>query len=190
MNLTWDYFKNNPKSNIISSICSSKYFDPGHIKRIDFIKFIEQQNDPDVQTHIFGADNVHRFNSYKGKLDMSEKHLGIIPYKYYFMCENNSEPNYITEKLWEPIISETLVFYWGCPNISEYINPLAYIQLNMDDFEKSFQIIKESIQNNMWEKRLRYIKEEKEKILDYYNFFPTLQRIIYKELSKIGDGES
>jgi GR25 family glycosyltransferase involved in LPS biosynthesis len=187
--LTYNYFKNEKiikdetKSNVISSICSSKYFDPGHIKRIDFIKFIEEQSDPNVQMHIYNTDNLHGFKSYKGKLTQyDDKHLGIIPYKYYFMCENNSEPNFITEKIWEPIISETLVFYWGCPNISEYINPLAYVQLDMNDFSKSFQIIKESIQNNLWEQRLQYIKEEKEKILDYLNFFPTLKRTLENDL--------
>ena len=184
INLSYDYFKNekiikdDSKSNIISSICSSKYFDPGHIKRIDFLKFIEEKNDPSFRLHIYNSDNLHGFKSYQGKLSMEDKHLGIIPYKYYFMCENNSEKNYITEKLWEPIISETLVFYWGCPNISEYINPLAYVQLDMDNFEKSFQIIKESIENNLWEQRIEYIRQEKEKILDHYNFFPTLKIII------------
>jgi hypothetical protein len=38
------------------------------------------------------------------------------------MMENNFERNYITEKLWEPILCETLVFYYGCPNITDYIN--------------------------------------------------------------------
>jgi hypothetical protein len=188
LNLTYNYFKNekiikdDSIDKIISSICSSKYFDPGHIKRIDFLKFIEEKNDSEVQINIYGADNLHGFKSYKGQLSVKDKHLGIIPYKYYFMCENNSEPNYITEKLWEPILSETLVFYWGCPNISEYINPLAYIQLDMDDFEKSFKIIKESIVNNLWEQRIKHIREEKEKILDYYNFFPTLKRIIDEKI--------
>lgn len=184
-NLTYNYFKNEKivkneeLLNTLSSICSSKYYDPGHIKRIDFLKYLEEKNDINFDIHIWNQDNLHVFKSYKGKLSSYvDKHNGIIPYKYYFMCENNSEKNFITEKLWEPIICETLVFYWGCPNVDEYINPLAYVQLDMDDFEKSYQIIKESIENNLWEDRIKYIKQEKEKILDYYNFFPTLERII------------
>lgn len=186
--LTYNYFKteqlikDDTKTNICSSICSSKYFDPGHIKRIDFLKYIESQNDPDVPLHIYGRDNFREFKSYIGKLDMKDKHLGILPYKYYFMCENNAEKNYVTEKIWEPIICETLVFYWGCPNISDYIDPRAYVQLNMDDFDSSFQIIKNAILNNLWEERLPYIKREKQKILDHYNFFPTLERIIKKNI--------
>jgi GR25 family glycosyltransferase involved in LPS biosynthesis len=198
LSLTYNYFKNNliikDENNfqIISSICSSKYFDPGHIKRIDFLKYIENKNDPSIQLHIFNKDNLHNFKSYQGKLDpYIDKQNGLIPYKYYFMCENNSEHNFITEKLWEPIICETLVFYWGCPNITDYINPLAFVQLDMDNFEKSYQIIKEALENNLWEQRIKYIREEKQKILDYYNFFPTLERIIYDESSieKILDNE-
>jgi hypothetical protein len=45
LNTTYNEFKTLPiiknDSKLLSSICSSKYFDPGHIKRIDFIKFVE-----------------------------------------------------------------------------------------------------------------------------------------------------
>ena len=168
------------KGNLISSICSSKYFDPGHIKRIDFLKYVEQQNDPDVRIDIYNHDNTHNFQNYKGPHPVGNKDIGIKPYKYYFMGENNSEKNFITEKIWEPLLTETLCFYWGCPNVSEYIHPDAYVILDLDNFEKSFQIIKESIQNNLWEKRLNIIRAEKQKVLEYYSFFPTIERI-FKE---------
>jgi hypothetical protein len=95
------------------------------------------------------------------------------------MCENNQETNFITEKIWESLLCETLCFYWGCPNLSDYIHPLAYIELDMNDFEKSFQIMKNAIENNEWEKRLPIIREEKKKVLNCYNFYPTLSRVIH-----------
>ena len=171
--------KDSAFGNSISSICSSKYFDPGHIKRIDFMKFIEQKDDPLVQLHIYNDDNKHAFTSYVGTARPSiDKEKGILPYKYYFMCENNVEKNFITEKLWEPILCESLCFYWGCPNVSEYINPLAYVQLDMNDFEGSFEIVRSAIRDNLWEKRLDILREEKQKVLEKYNFFPTLEEII------------
>lgn len=178
---TYTELKNNPilkyNHNFISSICSSKYVDPGHIKRVDFLKFIEQQNDEIVKTHIYSSNNIHNFENYVGQT-IPDKDVGILNYKYYFMCENNQEHNYITEKLWEPILCECLCFYWGCPNLSDYINPKAYVELDMNDFDKSFQIIKSAIKNNLWEERLPIIREEKQKVLDYYNFCPTVERII------------
>lgn len=165
--------------NIISSVCSSKYFDPGHKKRIDFMKFIESKESPDVQLHIYNEDNQHGFTSYKGKArPFIDKQRGILPYKYYFMCENNAEYNFITEKLWEPILCESLCFYWGCPNVSDYINPLAYVQLDMNDFEGSYQIMKEAVKNNLWLERLPYIQEAKRLILNKYGFFPILEEVL------------
>ena len=182
---TWVELKNNniekSKGNLISSICSSKYYDPGHIKRIDFLKYLEN-NYPDIGFDLYNSDNNHNFKSYRGKVTPNiDKENGIMPYKYYFMCENNAEYNFITEKLWEPILCETLCFYWGCPNVSDYINPMAYVQLNMDDFEESVKIIKNAIHNNLWEERLPFIKQEKEKILNYYSFCPTVERVLFED---------
>ena len=177
---TYNDLKSMPinKTKLISSICSSKYFDPGHIKRIDFLKFIERQDDDIVKVDIYNTDNQHNFKGYKGPHPPGDKDVGIMPYKYYFMAENNIEKNFITEKIWESLITETLCFYWGCPNISEYIDPRAYIWLDLDDFEGSFKIMKEAILNNEWEKRIEIIRREKQKVLEYYNFFSTLDRLI------------
>jgi len=143
------------------------------------MKFIESKQSPDVQLHIYNEDNQHGFTSYKGKArPFIDKQRGILPYKYYFMCENNAEYNFITEKLWEPILCESLCFYWGCPNVSDYINPLAYVQLDMNDFEGSYQIMKEAVKNNLWLERLPYIQEAKRLILNKYGFFPILEEVL------------
>ncbi len=169
--------------NIISTICSSKYFDPGHIKRIDFLKYVEKRGDPSVIIHVYNHDNQHNFRNYQGPHPPGNKDVGIMPYKYYFMGENNEEKNFVTEKMYEPLLTESLCFYWGCPNISEIINPLAYVVLDLSDFEKSFNIIKHAIENNMWEERREIIKQEKQRVLDYYNFFPTIERVIYENIN-------
>ena len=183
--VSWTYndFKTKPiqKSDelngIISSICSSKQYDPGHVKRIDFLHFLEQNG---VNLHIYNSDNKHGFASYMGKADpFVDKEKGLVPYKYYFMCENNAEKNFITEKLWEPILCETLCFYWGCPNVSEILDPLSYIQLDMNNFQGSLEIIQRTIRDNEWEKRIPVIRKEKERILEYFGFFPTLERVLY-----------
>ncbi len=166
-------------NNIISTICSSKYFDPGHIKRIDFLKYIQEQNDPSVSFHYYNEDNKFNFKNYMGTARPDiDKENGIMKYKYYFMCENNEEHNFITEKLWEPLLCDCLCFYWGCPNVADYINPLAYVQLDMNDFNKSFIIIKNAIESNLWETRLPIIRKERLRVLDYYGFCPTVEKII------------
>jgi len=161
----------------ISSICSSKYFDEGHIARIDFLKFLEEKGD--VPLDIFNQDNNHNFKNYRGPLTQyKDKSKGYVPYKYYFMVENNYEENFITEKIWEPILCETLVFYYGCPNVKDYIDERAYVQLDMNDFEKSYQIIKTAIEEDWWSQRIDIIRKEKKKILNELSFFPTIEKII------------
>ena len=96
--------------------------------------------------------------------------MGLVPYKYYFMVENNYEENFITEKLWEPIHCESLCFYWGCPNVEDHIDPMAFVKLD-ESFEVSLEIIQNAIRDDLWSKRLPYIKKEKNRIRCY---MPTL----------------
>ena len=106
----------------------------------------------------------------------------MAPYRYFFAAENNSEHNFITEKLWEPLLTETLCFYWGCPNAADWVDPRAFIPVDLDDFEQAFETMRGAILANEWEKRLDVIRREKHKVLDHYQFFPTLERILCHEL--------
>ena len=165
------------KDNVISSICSSKYFDEGHIARIDLLKFLEAKGN--VQLDIYSQDNKHCFTNYRGALSpYIDKSNGLKQYKYYFMVENNYQPNFITEKLWEPILCETLVFYYGCPNVTDYIDSRAFVQLDITDFEKSYQIIKQALNEDWWSQRIDIIRQEKHRILNELSFFPTIEKII------------
>lgn len=179
---TYTEFKRMPikKTKMLSSICSSKYFDPGHIKRIDFLKYMDEKNE--LYLDIYNHDNDHKFKNYVGPHPPGFKDAGMLPYKYYFMVENNIEHNFITEKIWEPIISETLCFYWGCPNLDTYIDSRTYICLDLDDFEGAYNVVKTSILNDEWGKRIEFIRREKQKILDYYQFCPTLERVLIHDL--------
>jgi len=171
------------KQHMISSICSSKYFDEGHIARIDLLKYIEQKNDPNVQIDIYNQDNVHNFKNFKGPVSpYVDKSKGMMPYKYYFMMENNYEENFITEKIWEPILCESLVFYYGCPNITDYIDSRAFVLLDVNDFEKSYQIIKQAIEEDWHTQRIDVIRKEKQKILSNLAFFPTIEKIIMNNI--------
>ena len=143
------------------------------------MKYIESKGD--IVIDVYGRDNIHEFNNYKGQI--SKKTEGIMQYKYYFMFENNYEENYITEKLWEPILCESLVFYYGCPNVTDYINPEAFVLLDPNDFEKSYQIIKKAIEEDWWSQRLDVIRREKYKILKELSFFPVISKIFNPKMN-------
>ena len=166
--------KNPSLDTVISGVLSDKYADPGHKLRVDFAKFLEKKG---VETHVYGGNKFEWVN-YKGTLPYHNKDDAILPYKYVFNAENNAIPNYFTEKLLDGILGESLVFYWGCPNIYDFIDKRAFVKLDLLDFEKDYEIIEKAIRENWWEQRLPYIKDAKKKILNELQFFPRLERIL------------
>ena len=158
------------KTKTLSTICTSKFWDEGHILRINMLRYFEKNG---LKIDIYGKENTHQFSQYKGELGDNEKSKGILPYKYYFMMENCFENNYASEKIWEPLLSESLCFYYGCKNLATHIDERAYVQLDRD-CEKSYQIILTAIKEDWYTQRLPYIKAAKRDILNRLYFFPTL----------------
>lgn len=167
------------KSGLISTVTTSKYFDPGHIFRIDFIKFLEKFH-PDISIDVYGFDNCHNFKGYKGSHPIGNKDVGMLPYKYYFHAENNDEYNFITEKIWDSVMAECVCFYWGCPNIDDYVDSACYILLspNPNDFETNYTIVKKALENDEWSKRVNRIRDEKRRIIGNFNLYPTIENVI------------
>jgi hypothetical protein len=173
---TGSVVKNRDFDGVVSTVLSAKYSDPGHIKRIDFVKYLECEKFP---VHVFG-DNKWGYVDYKGSLPYHQKDNAMFPYKYVFNCENNRVKNYYTEKLIDGILAECLVFYSGCYNIRDFIDERAFVYLELDNFDDDYNKVKEAIANNLWEERIPYIRAAKKKIMNYLGFFPRLERIINK----------
>lgn len=198
--------KKNIKNNttIISTILSNKNFEIGHQKRIEMLKtllsdkeftqYINEYNKSSKYTEfkldiygtidkkILGIDNTDYCN-YCGELPYHKKDNGLFPYKYHFNAENNDIENYNTEKLVDGILSGCCVFYWGNRKIFEILDERCCILLPFDkehNYAADIKIIKNSIRNREWEKRLPYIKKARDDILHKYQFFPFFFDLITK----------
>jgi len=161
---------------VLSTVLSDKYRDPGHIKRVDFVKFLESKG---MEIDVFGG-NRFNWKNYKGSLPYHNKDNALIPYKYTFNCENFGIKNYCTEKLYDGILAECLVFYSGCINVKDFVDEKAFVYLHLSNFEQDYLTIKKAIEENWWEKRLPYIQKAKLKILTEMQFFPRLESEINK----------
>ena len=53
-------------------------------------------NSKGFRIDIYGYDNKFGFKAYCGAHPENNKNIGMIPYKYYFHCENNYEKNFVT----------------------------------------------------------------------------------------------
>ena len=164
------------KEDKISAILSQKYADIGQMKRIDFAKYLEK-NGVDIDVYGNGGKRW-KWKNDKGPLPYHQKDEGLFKYKYHFQAENNQIKNYISEKLYDGILSECLVFYFGAPNVKEIIDERCYVVLDLVDFEKDMNTIKKAMKEDLWSQRLPYIRAAKEKILNELNVFPRIEKTI------------
>jgi hypothetical protein len=176
---------NSQKLNKIATILSQKNFDTGHILRNNFIKYVEEQCNEEQcneeqcnEIDIWGRQNYHNYKNYRGAIKDDNKFNVYGNYKYCFSAENNWEHNYATEKIWEPILCESLCFYWGCPNLEEYIDPRAFVRLPLEDPDAAITIIHQAIEEDWWSQRIEVIKQMKEKILNELGFYPLMERLL------------
>lgn len=110
-----------------------------------------------------------------------DKFDGLYPCKYSLAIENYSIDHYWTEKIADSLLSWCLPFYWGANNLEEYFSPDCFIRINIDEPDEALEIIKEAIENNEWEKRLSAIEEARNKILNEYQFFPYVAKMVRED---------
>lgn len=174
------------KTKNLSTITSNLALFDDHKLRLQFLKYIDDKIEIDVFGKIKTDNNsiyspiLGELQNYKGSL--KDKEEGLFEYKYHFVSENSIEKNYFTEKIIDCILCESLCFYYGAPNIEKFIDNRAYIKIDINKPIQALETIKLAINNNEWEKRIKYIKEEKKKILNYWQMIPTIKRIFNHKL--------
>lgn len=167
---------------VLSVVVSNKDWDPGHKYRIALIKHLDKLTDKQrgYELHIYGRCQSLGFKHYKGELPDQEKDDALLKYKYHLNVENHYIENYITEKLYDCLASETLCFYKGAPNVSNFFSSSSYVELSgdLDALEKDAQCIKDVITKNGYDKHKNAIKEAKDTLLWNYAFEPRVISIM------------
>jgi len=152
------------KSQILSTVCSSRTGKVTlHTKRVSFTDRLKEDI-PELE--IFGH----------GVRPMDDKAESLRPYQYHVVIENHVAPHHLTEKLPDAFLGYTLPFYHGAPNASDYFPPESFIPIDIDDFQKSSDIIRSHIANNEYEDRLPYIREARRRVLEEMNVFSIIDR--------------
>jgi len=159
------------KNKLISVVVSNKTFYPGHIKRLKFVKKLAEQNLFEVD--IFG----------RGIRDIEDKWDAIAGYKYHIALENSTQPDYFTEKLTDAFLGSAYPFYYGCPNILDYFPKDALTPIDVDDFEKTIEIIHKTMNDDRYEKSIEKIQIARDLVLDKYNVFALITDIIKRTSS-------
>ncbi len=154
------------KNKIISTVCSSKQQRHTlHNQRYQFTQALKAKL-PELE--IFGH----------GVRLMDDKAEALDDYRYHIAVENYVGEHHWTEKLSDSFLGLTLPFYFGCPNAGDYFPRQSFISIDINDLEGAFEIIRNAIDNNEYEKRLPYILEARRRVLEEYNIFAVLSREI------------
>lgn len=95
--------------------------------RRDAIRYFEKTSANDFDLYGVGWDRTDTpYTSYRG---MVKHKWEVLPkYKFSICYENISDqPGFITEKIFDCMRADCVPIYWGAPNVTEYVDPAAFI---------------------------------------------------------------
>jgi hypothetical protein len=102
------------------------------------------------------------------------KLVSLRDFKFSICFENTIQKNYISEKFWDCILTDTVPIYFGCSNINEYIDEKYFINLtnDIDNIDTIFERISYIIKNEdtLYKFYLPHIKELKKQFVTNKNF--------------------
>jgi len=178
--LLHDFSQLKTKGNTLSVILSDKYNDEGQIKRIDFVRYLQTHYKDKIQIDVYGKGDLSKWGikNHLGELPIHNKEGGLQEYKYHFNCENSFTRNYVTEKFYDPIFMNTLVFYEGAKNIRTLYPDGGFIHLHLDDFKLAADAIVHYIENDEYTKQQEAIQKLKLHVLETYSIAPRLYKLL------------
>ena len=165
----YDDYKGNDiynKTKLISVISSNKAFTKGHQERIDFVQKLKEHFGD--QLDVFG----------RGFNDFDDKWNVVAPYKYHIAIENSSFDDYWTEKLADSYIGGAYPIYYGCTNVEKYFDKDALTMIDIHNVDKSIKQIEDVIKSNTYETHKTAIIKAKNQVLDEYNLYAMLAKIM------------
>jgi hypothetical protein len=170
---TYDQLKNDTvrKTGLLSVVASDKTALEIHRQRFAFVN------------RLIGhfKDKIDVYGSINGPASYChDKYVALAPYKYSIAIEADRFPDYWTEKIADCYLCETMPIYCGCPNITDYFSAESFVPIDLLDYKASIRAIEAAIEGNAYEKGRQRILESKHRVLDEYQVYPHLVRILEK----------
>lgn len=116
---------------------------------------------------------------------LEHKYDALDAYRYHVAVENHIAPKHWTEKIADPILTETLAFYAGDPELGEVLPPDSFIPIPIDDPVSAERTIKEAIANDEHSRRLSAIREAKRMLLEKYNLWAQIISVVEAEGAEV-----
>jgi len=174
--ITWDRMASTPpphKTRTISTVCSQRTGNVTlHSTRVAFTWRLKDEL-PELE--IFGH----------GVRPMNDKAEALDPYMFHIAVENHVYRHHLTEKLPDAFLGYTLPFYHGAPNAADYFPKDSFIPIDINDYQRSRDIIRHHLANDEYRDRLPYIVEARRRVLQEQNLFAIVSRTICAQERRI-----
>ncbi len=156
------------KTKLFSTVCSSQRQGHSlHRTRYEATRYIaERMPEMDWYGH--------------GVRDLAVKYDALSPYRYHLSAENYVADYHWTDKIADPILGLCLTFYAGDPKLAEVFPEESFIPVPLGDPEATLAIIREAIRNNEYEKRLPALREARRLLVQKYNMFAHVTKLIHE----------
>jgi hypothetical protein len=127
-----NFIKTKNISSVVSSLGIDGNYGPKGCLYRERSNLIKKLIDDCDYVDFYGWEN-HKLNT-KGPLH--QKKDGLVDYKFSLCIENAHEKNYVSEKFFDCILTNTIPIYYGCSNIKDLIPENCYILLeSITDYE-------------------------------------------------------
>lgn len=165
------------KTKNISTITSSQEKLPMHLKRLKFVNALQKTFKNEIDFYGRGVNPI------------SDKADALLPYRFHICIENERTRDLWTEKFTDPILAYSVPIYIGCTNIKKYFPENSFFQLDINDFEKSIDLLKEILSDPLkyYEEKLPLVKVSRDRIIHQYNIYPTLVNLYKSTEIKLGN---
>lgn len=134
-------------------------------KRYELMKYLIDETDF-IDIYSWESNNIN----VKGWLHRKE--FGLSDYKFSLAIENSHEKNWISEKFYDCILTNTIPIYYGVSNLRDIHPEDGYILLdNIDDKEYVLSELK-NIQNNLdeiYQKKIEGLLKIKQRLFNELN---------------------
>ena len=152
---------NNRKKKFCAFIVSN----PSNLDRLIFYKKLSKYKKIDSYGQIFKNCEVPKKIMEKHKNNFNALNQEIYKdYKFVICFENSYSENYITEKIINPMVSNSIPIYRGASNVSDYFNTKSFI--NYDDYGSYDKMIEKIIELDKDDKKYeefvnkKFLKED------------------------------
>ena len=154
------------RSSKLVVINSGKCITPAQKRRIEFIEFLKLRMPQELE--VYGRDDR----------PICDKSTALASSKYHLAIENSQHNGYWTEKLADGLFMRNIVFYCGAPDIKIYFPGSSIFQLNLNNFEESFQTIQMAITQDIYSQLSNEIAENRTRLFDHVSFPNLIENLL------------